>query len=95
MNFFWRWIDRIATPGGDMLAVWVLFIADLAFTAFHIWQEWKGKTVPLYRVFGAIAGCWVSTWAGILLFVCLLGITQVTLGVMAYSWVVMPWSYSL
>jgi hypothetical protein len=52
----------------SVTALWIILVADLAVTLIHILQEWKGEEVPLWRVFGAIAGVCVPNGLGFLSF---------------------------
>jgi len=61
----------------SMTALWIILLANLAITLVHVLQEWKGEEVPLWRVFGAIAGVCVPHWLGFLSF---------TLGLIAVLW---------
>lgn len=54
--------------GGSAPAVVFLVFANWAITAIHVYEEWKGATVPLWRVFGAVIGVWIPHWLGLLLF---------------------------
>jgi hypothetical protein len=41
---------------GSAAALFLILGCNLAFTLIHILQEWKGESVPLWRVFGAVVG---------------------------------------
>jgi phosphatidylglycerophosphate synthase len=54
---------------GRSASLFVLILAaDLAITAIHSWQEWKGKGAPQWRYLGAIAGVKVPDGLGFLFF---------------------------
>ena len=61
------------------LAMFLILGANWLFTLIHILQEWKGKEVPLWRVFGAVIGLFVPNWLGFLSF---------TLGLCFLQWLV-------
>ena len=61
--------DEFSTVfGRDGAMLSVLLVVSLALTAFHVYQEWKGGAVPLWRVFGAIVGVRLPDRLGFLLF---------------------------
>jgi hypothetical protein len=61
------------------LALFLILGASLAFTLVHVWQEWKGEEVPLWRVFGAVVGTFLPNWLGFLSF---------TIGLCALQWLI-------
>jgi hypothetical protein len=61
----------------SVLALVMLVALNWAFTIIHILQEWRGESVPLWRVFGAVVGTFVPNWLGFLSF---------TLGLCALQW---------
>jgi hypothetical protein len=64
----------------DSMQALVLLVAlNWAFTLIHILQEWKGEKAPLWRVFGAIVGLFISNRWGFALF---------TVGLCALQWLV-------
>jgi hypothetical protein len=69
----------------SVFALWIILIADLAITLIHILQEWKGEEVPLWRVFGAIAGVCVPHRLGFLLFTLGLGVLLSLAGVVGIT----------
>jgi hypothetical protein len=46
--------------------VWLLLLlaVNWAFSAIHLYEEWKGSEFPLWRAFGAIEGVYVPNWLG-------------------------------
>jgi len=48
--------DRISSFGPSAALLGLVLAANIAFTAVHVWQEWRGERWPLWRVFGAIVG---------------------------------------
>lgn len=67
------------------LAMFLILGANLAFTLIHILQEWKGKAVPLWRVFGAVIGLFVPNWLGFLSFTVGLCLLQWLVGLIAIT----------
>jgi hypothetical protein len=61
------------------VALFLILGASLAFTLVHVWQEWKGEEVPLWRVFGAVVGTFLPNWLGFLSF---------TIGLCALQWLI-------
>jgi hypothetical protein len=67
------------------LAMFLIVGANWAFTLVHILQEWKGEEVPLWRVFGAVAGVFVPNSLGFLSFTVALCLLQWLIGLMAIT----------
>jgi hypothetical protein len=44
--------------------LWLLLALSWAFSAIHVFEEWKGAPFPLWRAFGAIEGVYVPGWLG-------------------------------
>ncbi len=66
-------LDQVSMFGRSAAALVVMLGIDWAFTAVHTWEEWRGESTPLWRVFGAVVGLWLPNWFGFLLFT--LGLT--------------------
>jgi hypothetical protein len=64
---------------GSAAALFLILGCNLAFTLIHILQEWKGESVPLWRVFGAVVGVWIPNWLGFVSFT--LSLTVILWGV--------------
>lgn len=64
----------------SLLALVLLVALNWAFTLIHILQEWKGESVPLWRVFGAVVGVCIPNWLGFLLFTLSLCVLQWLVG---------------
>jgi len=79
------YFDRISIFGPSAAVLGLVLAANVAFTAIHVWQEWKGERWPLWRVFGAIVGLRVPDAAGFLIFTVGLAIGLWALGLMAYA----------
>lgn len=60
--------DQVSIFGRSSGALLVILLLDLAFSAFHSYQEWRGEKAPLWRIFGAVVGVWVPHWVGFLSF---------------------------
>jgi hypothetical protein len=73
------YFDRVSVFGRSSVALVIILGLNGALTALHSWQEWKGKDVPIWRVFGAIVGLWLPNWLGFLFF---------TLGLTLALWIV-------
>jgi len=85
VNFSLEYFDRISVFGRSTLFLALILVLNIAFTSIHVWQEWKGKKWPLYRVFGAIVGFWFPRPIGFALFTLGLAVLQWALGIVAYS----------
>jgi hypothetical protein len=73
------------------LALFLILGANLAFTLVHVWQEWKGGEVPLWRVFGAVVGVFIPNRLGFLSFTVGLCAAQWLIGAMAIAgWPAFP-----
>jgi hypothetical protein len=70
---------------GSAAALFLILGCNLAFTLIHILQEWKGESVPLWRVFGAVVGVWVPNWLGFVSFTLLLTVTLWGVGLAAIA----------
>jgi hypothetical protein len=73
------YLNRVSIFDHSTAALVLILAANWAFTLIHVLQEWKGENAPLWRVFGAIVGVWVSNRWGFALF---------TLGLTAILWAV-------
>jgi hypothetical protein len=67
------------------LALFLILGANWAFTLVHVLQEWKGESVPLWRVFGAVIGLFVPNKFGFATFTVGLCLVQWLIGVMAIT----------
>ena len=73
------------------LALFLILGANWAFTLVHVWQEWKGESVPLWRVFGAVVGVFIPNRLGFLAFTISLCALQWLIGAMAIAgWPAFP-----
>jgi hypothetical protein len=61
-------LDQVSGLGRSTAVLILVLAADLAITALHSYQEWKGAGAPLWRNFGAIVGLHVPDWLGFLVF---------------------------
>jgi hypothetical protein len=61
-------LDQVSGFGRSAPLLILILAANLAITALHSYQEWKGAGAPLWRNFGAIVGLHVPDWLGFLLF---------------------------
>ena len=50
-------LDQFLIFGRSSVAFFLILGLDWAFTAVHVYDEWRGEEVPLWRVFGALSGC--------------------------------------
>src|SRR5690349_1988893 len=80
-----KYFGQISVFGRSTLALAVMLLLTIGFTAIHIWQEWRGERWPLYRVFGAIVGFWFPRPIGFAVFTVALALLQWTVGIVAYS----------
>ena len=46
----------------------LLLALNCAFSAIHVFEEWRGSEFPLWRAFGAIEGVYVANWLGFAFF---------------------------
>jgi hypothetical protein len=67
------------------LAMFLIFGANWAFTFVHILHEWKGESVPLWRVFGAVVGTFIPNWLGFLSFTVALCLLQWIVGLIGIT----------
>jgi hypothetical protein len=61
-------LDQVSVFGRSSLALFLTLGIDWALSSLHIYQEWRGSEVPLWRAFGAVVGVWVPNWLGFFLF---------------------------
>jgi len=47
-----------------LFPLYLVLALNLAFSAVHVFEEWKGSDFPLWRSFGAIEGVYVPDWLG-------------------------------
>ncbi len=66
-------LDQVSMFGRSFIALVVLLGLDWGFSAVRSYEEWRGESAPLWRVFGAIVGLWLPNWLGFMLFT--LGLT--------------------
>jgi hypothetical protein len=71
--------ESVLSFGGSPYWLLALLAVNLAFTAIHILEEWRGSPIPLWRAFGAIEGVYIPNWLGFLSF---------TLGLFIVLWIV-------
>jgi hypothetical protein len=57
-------LDQVSIFGRSSLALVLILGMNWAFSALHIYQEWRGEEVPLWRVFGAVVGVRLPDWVG-------------------------------
>jgi hypothetical protein len=74
-----EYFDRVSIFGPSALALLPILAANWASSAIHIYQEWKGAEVPLWRVFGAVVGVWIPNPLGFAIF---------TVGLLVVLWAV-------
>lgn len=67
--------DQVSIFGRSVVALIIILGLDWSFSAIHAYEEWRGESAPLWRVFGAIVGLWLPHWLGFLLFT--LGLTLI------------------
>lgn len=60
--------SQISSFGRSAPLLIVILAANLAITALHSWQEWKGAGAPLWRNFGAIVGLKIPDGPGFVVF---------------------------
>jgi len=65
-------LNQVSIFGRSSLALFIIVGVNLSFSALHIYQEWRGSSVPLWRVFGAVVGVWIPNWLGFFSFTGLL-----------------------
>src|SRR5277367_3659392 len=53
------YFGNVSIFGDSVVALILILCVNGVISAIHIWQEWKGSEVPLWRVFGAIVGAHV------------------------------------
>src|ERR1700761_9052081 len=78
-------LDQVSIFGRSMFALIVLLGLDWEFSAVHAYQEWRGESVPLWRVFGAVVGLWLPHWLGFLFFTLGLTLLLWSAGLMAIA----------
>ena len=71
--------DSVSSLGRSAALPLLLLALSWAFSAVHVFEEWKGSAFPLWRAFGAIEGVFVPNWLGFLFF---------TLGLLLILWIV-------
>jgi hypothetical protein len=69
-------LDRVSIFDHSAIAFFLILAFNWAFTAIHIYEEWRGTDAPLWRVFGAVVGLWLPNWLGFLLFTVALTLVQ-------------------
>jgi hypothetical protein len=78
-------LDEFSVFGRSALFLILIVAADLAITAIHSYQEWKGAGAPLWRNFGAIVGLYIPNLLGFLLFTVGLTLTLWVVGFVGIS----------
>jgi hypothetical protein len=61
-------LNQVSIFGRSSFALFLIVGVNLSLSALHIYQEWKGSAVPLWRVFGAVMGVWIPNRLGFVLF---------------------------
>src|SRR5829696_6921111 len=72
-------LDKLSIFGPSAIALFFVVALNWGFSFIHIFQEWKGEEVPLWRVFGALVGVQIPPPLGFALF---------TLGLLSVLWIV-------
>src|SRR6266849_5113982 len=70
-------LDQVSVFGHSFVALCIILSINWALSALHIYQEWRGDDVPLWRVFGAVVGVRLPDW---------LGFSSFTLGLLLLLW---------
>jgi hypothetical protein len=60
--------DSVSSLGRSMATPLLLLALSWAFSAVHVWEEWRGSAFPLWRAFGAIEGVYLPNSLGFLFF---------------------------
>ena len=60
--------DSVSSLGRSMATPLLLLALSWAFSAVHVWEEWRGSAFPLWRAFGAIEGVYLPNGLGFLFF---------------------------
>jgi hypothetical protein len=61
-------LNQVSVFGRSSAWLSIIVAINFALSALHVFQEWRGSKVPLWRVFGAVVGVWIPNWLGFLLF---------------------------
>jgi len=69
--------QSVSSLGANWL--WLLLALNLAFSAIHVFEEWKGSEYPLWRAFGAVEGVYLPNW---------LGFASFTVGLLLILWLI-------
>jgi hypothetical protein len=77
--------SRISGFGRAAPLLILILAANLAITALHSWQEWKGAGAPLWRNFGAIVGVKIPDGLGFVFFTLVLTLTLWALGLIGIA----------
>jgi hypothetical protein len=77
--------SQVSSFGRSATLLILIVAADLAITALHSFQEWKGPGAPLWRNFGAIAGLKIPDTLGFFGFTVLLTVTLWALGLIGIA----------
>jgi hypothetical protein len=56
--------ESVSSLGSSAVTPLLLLALSWAFSAVHVFEEWKGSAFPLWRAFGAIEGIYVPNWLG-------------------------------
>ena len=64
--------ESVSSLGRSAALPLLLMALSAAFSAVHVFEEWKGTDFPLWRAFGAIEGVYVPNSLGFLFFTVLL-----------------------
>ena len=60
--------EGVSSLGRSAVMPLLLLALSWAFSAIHVFEEWKGSDFPLWRAFGAIEGVYVPNSLGFLFF---------------------------
>jgi hypothetical protein len=71
--------ERVSNAGAIELLL--ILALNWAFSAIHLFEEWKGSEFPLWRAFGAVEGVYIPNWLGFLLFTLSLLLILLLIGV--------------
>ena len=62
------YVQSVSFLGHSAAMSLLLLALSWAFSAIHVFEEWKGSDFPLWRAFGAIEGVYVPNSLGFLFF---------------------------
>jgi hypothetical protein len=64
--------ESVSSFGGSAILSLIVLVLSWAFSAIHVFEEWRGSDFPLWRAFGAIEGVYLPNWLGFPFFTVLL-----------------------